>query len=1108
MKRHPFQVTGRTAVLYGVVATLWIILSDRCLAALLSESPLVSALHTGKALAFVGAASVWIYLAWQAKLRHGEREAAARRQVEERLRESEERLRLAIETAPMGTWDLNLLTGRVYWSANMWALFGLTPDPENLCFELFRNALHPEDRERVLLAVATACQTNTPYTTEFRVVYPDGRIRWSLSNGRCIADASGKVVRMVGVDLDITERKEAEAVLRASEQRFRTLSRAINDAVWDCDLSTNRVIWSESLTTMFGYPVAPETEGPAWWRERIHPEDRERMAAMLASAMKGKNPTWSTDYRFRRADGSYADVLSRGQVLHDDHGRPVWMMGALMDISQRKQTEEALRQSESRLKLALTAARMGVWEWDVRSNRVFWSDECLELVGLAPFEGTFLDTFDGFAQIIHPDDVGRVSQAIQQAVATHTIFQADFRIVHPDGAVRWLSDLGLTEYDEAGAPLRMVGSVIDIHQRKQSELALEHQRRRMEGIVNSAMDGIITINEEQRIEVYNPAAERIFGYPAAEILGHSIARLFPVQDVEAYQEHIRRFGQTAETARAVDRLGPVRGRRSNGEEFPLEAALSHIQLDGRKLYTVTCRDVTERIRAETLIRDSQERFGQLAEHIREVFWITDITKHEMLYISPAYEEIWGRTCESLYKSPRDWLEAIHPEDRDWLQKAIGTKQATGEYDEIYRVLRPDGALRWIHDRAFPIRDTDGKVTQVAGVAEDITERRLLQEQLLQSQKLEAIGLLAGGVAHDFNNLLTVIKGNASLMLAPNVSPEQNLEGAYEIVKAAERAASLTRQLLLFSRKQALQLTEVNLNDTVGDMIKLLQRILGEDIVLSSAYAPKLPLISADVGMIEQVLLNLAVNSRDAMPRGGRLLLCTELETLDARQAQQTPDAAPGVYVCLTVSDNGCGIAKEHLAHIFEPFFTTKEVGKGTGLGLATVYGIVKQHHGRITVYSETNRGTTFRICFPALSGDAKQSVVKATSPESPHGHQTILVVEDEPAVRRLVASLLTQTGYTVLQAASGIEALTVWQAHASRIDLLLTDLVMPDGINGTELAERLQAERPTLRVLYTSGYSPNQSADDTRMQEGVNFLQKPYQPKKLIGMVRDQLQSG
>jgi two-component system, cell cycle sensor histidine kinase and response regulator CckA len=384
------------------------------------------------------------------------------------------------------------------------------------------------------------------------------------------------------------------------------------------------------------------------------------------------------------------------------------------------------------------------------------------------------------------------------------------------------------------------------------------------------------------------------------------------------------------------------------------------------------------------------------------------------------------------------------------------------------------------------------------------ERKQLLAQLLQAQKMESIGRLAGGIAHDFNNILTVIQGHASLMLSDANLDQEMEESAEQISLAAERGASLTRQLLTFSRQQVIQSREVNLNHVIEGVIKMLRRVLGEDIMLEF-LSGSLPPILADAGMLEQVLMNLVVNARDAMPRGGRLRISTSTQIFDSTTAQQNPEASPGQFVCLAVADTGCGIAPENISRIFEPFFTTKEVGKGTGLGLATVYGIVKQHSGWITLESELNRGTTFKICFPATSGQARDLCFTPADEKVSGGSETILLVEDETPLRRLVRSVLESYGYRVLEAESGHRALRLWKEHRSEINLLLTDLVMPGGMTGRDLADLLRQENPALRIIFMSGYGAEVVGHDFRLRPDINFLQKPYAPRTLAKCVRSCL---
>ncbi len=516
-----------------------------------------------------------------------------------------------------------------------------------------------------------------------------------------------------------------------------------------------------------------------------------------------------------------------------------------------------------------------------------------------------------------------------------------------------------------------------------------------------------------------------------------------------------------------------------------------------------CFGALDRIEAEQALRKSEERFSKAFRSspvpmslntLKEGRFI-DVNDSMVRLMGYAREEMIGRTSLELGIWPsaqeRENMVALIEKQSAVRDLKLDVKTRSGQFRKT--LLSVD------------LLDFAGEPTLLAS-AHDITDRLNLEEQLRHSQKMEAIGQLAGGVAHDFNNILTIIQGHISLLASISPLPPDMAESLEQMAMATDRAANLTRQLLTFSRKQIMQLKPMDLNDTIATASNMLQRLLGENISLHFNYSPRLPAVLADSGMIEQILMNLAVNARDAMPDGGKLIISTEKVSLDAARAKKHPDAREGSFVCLTVSDTGCGINPEVLGRVFEPFFTTKEIGKGTGLGLATVYGIVQQHHGWIDVKSQINRGTTFHIFLPAADDPARIDQPEKPVPTRVNGgHETILVVEDEPALRELVTSVLEFYGYRVLEAMHGKEALTVWSRHKDDIDLLLTDIVMPEGLSGLEVAELLKNDRPDLKVIYSSGYSVELFEQKLKLSEGVNFLPKPYQPKTLAQFVRQCL---
>ena len=642
----------------------------------------------------------------------------------------------------------------------------------------------------------------------------------------------------------------------------------------------------------------------------------------------------------------------------------------------------------------------------------------------------------------------------------------------------------------------------------------------------------------------------------------------------------------------------------------------------------------ERKKVEETLRESEEKFRQLAESVTDVFWMTSPDMQKTYYVSPAYEQIWGHSAESAYANPYQWAEAILPEERERVFNTflgLGADRASVSVE--FRISRPDGTVRWIFSRGFQVRDAADKVIRVTGISSDITERKQAEEelngktalleaqvnssldgilvidqqgnmslqnrrfvdllkipphiaaektdenrlqwvtdmtkdperfaekirylyvhpaetsrdevelkngtvldrysspvigkdgryygriwtfrditerkqleaQLLQSQKMETVGRLAGGVAHEFNSILTAIIGQSELLLGDLPAGSSMAKSATEISKAAGRAATLTRQLLAYGRKQLLQPETLDLNQVLASMEGMFHHLMGGDVDTQIVPALDLQTVKADAGQIEQVIINMAINARDAMPNGGKLTLETANVSFDQESVSRYPELKPGDYVMVAITDTGTGMSEEVKARVFEPFFTTKGIGQGTGLGLSTCYGIIKQSGGHISVYSELARGTTFKIYLPQVEQQTKIPNEHLDSPDLPGGTETILLVEDDPALREMAVTLLRRLGYTVLAAANGIEALSLkQQGDIGHIDLLFTDVVMPH-MSGKELADRVRALYPHTRILFTSAYTENAIVHQGVLDKGVSLLQKPFTPSALAHKLREVL---
>lgn len=608
--------------------------------------------------------------------------------------------------------------------------------------------------------------------------------------------------------------------------------------------------------------------------------------------------------------------------------------------------------------------------------------------------------------------------------------------------------------------------------------------------------GLVLLDTDRRYVFANATYCELFGLdPSLELSGQRMQQV---------------------TARLYELLLPALERALRGESLSHEIRISSQSGHGARCYAVDLEarlqaepphvmlaivETTGRETAESGLLESEARFRKLAENMREVFWLADALTAQLLYVSPAFESIWARPCERLYEEPALWAESVHPEDREPVERARAA-HANADYEVQYRIVRPDLGVRWILERIFQIRDAKGFIHRRAGIAEDVTRIKELEQQYRHAQKMEAIGRIAGGVAHDFNNVLASIQMQTALMKMDEPLSPTHSEIIREISVAAERASTLTRQLLLFSRRQTMQSCDLNLNDTVGNLIQMLRRVLGEDVHVDSKLCAEPLTVHADAGMVDQVLMNLAVNSRDAMPSGGRLGITTSKVDFAIAPRSRSSRARAGAFVCLSVSDTGTGIPPEVLPHIFKPFFTTKEDSSGTGLGLSAIQGIVEQHEGWIEVQSEMGKGTTFHVYLPRVVRPASRPDRPAGVSYVSGGSETILLVEDDSSVRKLACHLLEDFGYRVLEAPNGVEAEAIWKEHREEIRLLLTDMVMPGGLTGRQLAMHLLEQDPGLKVVYSSGYNPEMAGTQLVLEKGFHFVPKPYQAGHLLETVR------
>jgi len=627
------------------------------------------------------------------------------------------------------------------------------------------------------------------------------------------------------------------------------------------------------------------------------------------------------------------------------------------------------------------------------------------------------------------------------------------------------------------------------NERRRAERTLANSEKRFRALIENAAELVTVVDASGSVTYQSPAGPEILGYAADELRAKDQLDMVHPDDVGEARELLARMARGEESRIEVT----MRHRHRDGHWVELVSRAQNL-LDDPAVggIVVNSRDVTEGRRAERELAEAERRYRTLVERLPLVTYVNGLTAAEPpRYVSPQIEEMLGYPVSAWYDDPRFSLRVIHPEDLPALDHLF-VEDAEDSTRAEYRMIAADGRIVWVLDHMVTVRDGRGEAVAVQGFLVDVTERKRLEEQLAGAQRMEALGLLAGGVAHDFNNLLTAIAGYGELARMHLDEPERVRGDLHEVLNAAGRAADLTRQLLAFGRRQVLEHDVVDLNAVVAETRPLLERLLGSGVEIALRNEPGLWATRADSGQLGQVLVNLVVNARDAMPDGGRLTIETANETVEADGGE----VPPGEYVVVSVRDTGLGIDPSVRERLFEPFFTTKEVGKGTGLGLAVVYGIVEQSRGHVVVRSEPGRGADFRVFLPRTEARPREPVHHA--PELPRGSETVLLVEDEDMVRRLTVEMLERQGYRVVAASSPAEALTVEEPYA----LLLTDVVMP-GMTGPELAERLSGRRPRAAVLFTSGYSGAAVADHGTLAD--RFLEKPFTLEQLARKVRDTL---
>lgn len=1065
------------------------------------------------------------------------RNITERRNMEKALAESEKRYRMIVENMHDSISVVDLNFNFIYQSPSEIRLTGYTP--EDIMSIPIREQLTPESYARAEAALALELEAefgdqppdpSRSITLELEAYHKNGGTIWQEANATFQRDDNGKPVGIILTTRDITARKKAEAALAASERRYRLMAENVNDMIWIINMNLEFVYISPSNEVVTGY--TPEETHQIPLNRLLTAESYTRATQRLADELALENSGQPFDPQ-RAITIEIEAIHKEGGILYleitgtfnrNDKGEITEILILGRDFTKRKKAEQALAESEQRYRMIVENMQDVIWIMDFNLQYKYRSPSSMRITGytadeimnISPKEILTTESYARAEKILTEELINEQSGLPLDLKRARTI---ELEIFKKDGQTAWVEVTASFNRDENGKPVEILLAVRDISARRKIEEALRESEQRYRMIAENIHGSIVLLDLNFEYQYISPSEVRMTGYTAEEIVKIPLKDQMTPESYRLVEKIISEELEREFSGRPVD---PDRSRTMELEVYhknggtiweELTAAFTRDK-DGKPTgFLITTRNVTERKKAQEDLKKSEQRYRMIIENMHEVIWTTDLNL-KTTYMSPSCFRLSGYTPEELMSLPME--QFMTPETLAVTASVVMeeiTAELSGDPVDPHRsrtlaqeIIRKDGSTFWLEVTGIFIRDEQGKAIGMLMAGRDITERKKaedeknkLESQLMQAQKMEVVGRLAGGVAHDFNNMLSVILGYVDLAKLRLAKQHPVLTDIAEIEKAAIRSRDITTQLLAFSRKQIIEPKIIDLNDLIVHTQKAMIRLIGEDIVLKVVRSETLWAVKVDPSQIEQILINLAVNARDAMPGGGRLTIETENRVLDERYCEVHIGFTPGEYVCLSFSDNGLGMTKDILEHIFEPFFTTKEVGKGTGLGLATVYGIVKQNEGFINVYSEPGEGTTFSIYLPRASGEKEIPDDAAEEPEF-EGTGHILLAEDDAMVLQIAKGMLESIGYSVITAMNPLEAIALCENPDIPIDLVISDVIMP-GMSGKELRSKLAEIRPGIKVLFMSGYTADVIAHHGVLEQGVMFLQKPFTMKSLASKV-------
>ena len=1037
-------------------------------------------------------------------------ETTDRFRAEQALRESEAQFRTFASAMPNHVWSATPDGSLDWFNEQVYEYTGTGED--TLHGDRWGAVVHPDDRERAIVAWQGALAAGTVYEVEFRIRRGDGSYRWHLVRALPIRDDDGNVARWIGTNTDIDDRITAERALRDREAdlaRVQQIGQVGGVEVFLTDGFRNRR--SPEYLVIHGLPPDAAHETHEAWVSRIHPEDRERTEQQFIAAAKGDVREYSIEYRIiRPSDNEVRWIAVKAEIERDPDGRPLRLVGAHIDITDRKRAEQAIRESEERFRLVSESAPVMLWMGDAHGKCLYINRLQREFWGVALED---VPTFDWSASL-HADSRDVLFSAFDQAMREKAPFTVEASYLRSDGEYRLLRTDARPRFDGVGTFLGMIGVNVDVTETRRAEQALKESEERFRLIANSAPVPMWVSWLDGTRAFVNDAYMDFLGLSYEECLVFDWRKALHPDDLQRIlAEQIA--GEASQRPFALE----ARFRNAGGEWCWLRSeSQPRWGHDGEHIgFIGVAHDITAAKRAEIELRGLNETLEAQVEARtleRDRIWTVS---QDMLVVAdgqgvwqnvnPAATAILGWSEAELIGRGSTWLE--HPDDiarTDAERAKLAHGGITMRFEN--RIRHKNGTYRWL---SWTAASHEGLIY---AVARDITDEKeaaevlhRTEEALRQSQKMEAVGQLTGGIAHDFNNLLQGIVGSLDLVQKRIADGrmsdvERYIAGA---MTSANRAAALTHRLLAFSRRQPLDPKHVHVNALVLSMEDLLRRTMGEGIELELALKDDLWSTLCDQNQLENSVLNLAINARDAMPDGGRLRIETSNVHLDAGYAAHERDVTPGEYICISVDDTGTGMLPEVIARAFDPFFTTKPTGQGTGLGLSMIYGFVRQSDGHVKIVSEVGMGTTIKLYLPRheVGLETEASPEQPVSEPAAGSGQTVMVIEDEPLIMMLILDTLEELGYKSIDAHDGPSGLRILQS-SQRIDLLITDIGLP-GLNGRQVADAARLVRPDLKVLFMTGYAETAAKADGMLGPGMEMITKPFVIENFMRRIRELL---